>query len=70
MRTSLVEIILTVVMVFFFFLIMVGMYNSAVSEKTILNKSEWVCTKQESKVSTIGGNVIRSNECVNYVKVK
>ena len=70
MRTSLVESILTVVMVFFFCLIMVGMYNSAVSEKTILNKSEWVCTKQESKVSTIGGNVIRSNECVNYVKVK
>ena len=70
MRTSLVEIILTVVMVFFFFLIMIGMYNSAVSEKAILNKSEWVCTKQESKVSTIGGNVIRRNECVNYVKEK
>jgi len=70
MRTSLVEIILTVVTVFFFFLIMVGMYNSAVSEKTILNTSEWVCTKEESKLSLIGGIVIHRNECVNYVKVK
>ena len=69
MRTSLVEIILTVVMVFFFFLIMIGMYNSAVSEKIIISKSEWVCTKEESKLSLIGGVVIHRNECVNYVKV-
>ena len=70
MRTSLVEIILTVVMVFFFCLIMVGMYSSAVSEKTILNKSEWVCTDKEYKVSIIGGKVYSSSDCINYSKEK
>lgn len=70
MRTSLVEIILVTLIVFCFVMIIVGLYNDAVSEKTILNKSEWVCTKEESKLSLIGGVVILRNECVNYVKVK
>lgn len=70
MRTSLVEIILVIWIVFCFVLLIIGLYNEAVSEKIIINKSEWVCTKEESKLSLIGGNVILRNECVNYVKVK
>ena len=70
MRTSLVEIILITLIVFCLVLLIIGLYNNAVSEKITLIKSEWVCTKEESKLSLIGGNVIRRNECVNYVKEK
>ena len=70
MRTSIVEIILITLIVFCLVLLIIGLYNSVVSEKITLIKSEWVCTEKESKVSIIGGKVYSSNECVNYIKEK
>lgn len=68
MRTSLVEIILITLIVFCFVLLIIGLYNNAVSEKITLIKSEWVCTEKESKVSLIGGKVYISSDCINYSK--
>ena len=70
MRVSLVEIILMSLIVFYIVLLIAGLYNSAVSEKITLIKSEWVCTEKESKVSIIGGKVYNSNDCINYSKEK
>ena len=68
MRTSIVEIILIALIVFCLVLLIVGLYNSAVSEKITLIKSEWICTEKESKVSIIGGKVYSSSDCINYSK--
>ena len=70
MRTSLVEIILITLIVFCLVLLFVGLYNSVVSEKITLIKSEWICTEKESKVSIIGGKVYSSSGCINYSKEK
>ena len=70
MRTSLVEIILITLIVFCSIFLIVGLYNSVVSEKITLIKSEWVCTEKESKVSIIGGKVYSSGDCINYSKDK
>ena len=70
MRTSLVEIILITLIVFCLVLLIVGLYNSAVSEKITLIKSGWVCTEKESKVSIIGGKVYSGSDCINYSKEK
>ena len=70
MRTSLVEIILITLIVFCLVLLIIGLYNNVVSEKTTLIKSEWVCTDKESKVSIIGGKVYSSSDCINYSKEK
>lgn len=70
MRTSLVEIILVTLIVFCFVMLIVGLYNDAVSEKITLIKSEWVCTDKESKVSIIGGKVYSNSNCINYAKEK
>ena len=70
MRVSLVEIILMSLIVFYIVLLIAGLYNSAVSEKITLIKSEWVCTEKESKVSIIGGKVYNSSDCINYSKEK
>ena len=73
MRTSLVEIILITLIVFCLVLLIIGLYNNVVSEKTTLIKSEWVCTdkeSKESKVSIIGGKVYSSSDCINYSKEK
>ena len=70
MRTSLVEIILMTLIMFCLVLLIVGLYNSVVSEKITLIKSEWVCTEKESKVSIIGGKVYSSSDCINYSKEK
>ena len=70
MRTSIVEIILITLIVFCLVLLIIGLYNNVVSEKITLIKSEWVCTEEESKVSTIGGKVYSSSDCINYSKEK
>ena len=70
MRTSIVEIILIALIVFCLVLLIIGLYNSVVSEKITLIKSEWVCTEKESKVSIIGGKVYSSSDCINYSKEK
>ena len=70
MRTSLVESILMTLIVFCFILLILGLYNSVVSEKITLIKSEWICTEKESKVSIIGGKVYSSGGCINYSKEK
>ena len=70
MRTSIVEIILITLIVFCLVLLIIGLYNSVVSEKITLIKSEWVCTEKESKVSIIGGKVYSGSDCINYSKEK
>ena len=70
MRTSIVEIILITLIVFCLVVLIIGLYNSVVSEKITLIKSEWVCTEKESKVSIIGGKVYSSSDCINYSKEK
>ena len=70
MRTSIVEIILITLIVFCLVLLFVGLYNSVVSEKITLIKSEWICTEKESKVSIIGGKVYSSSDCISYSKEK
>ena len=70
MRTSIVEIILITLIVFCLVVLIIGLYNSVVSEKITLIKSEWVCTEKESKVSIIGGKVYSSSDCINYSKDK
>ena len=70
MRTSIVEIILITLIVFCLVLLIIGLYNSVVSEKITLIKSEWVCTEKESKVSIIGGKVYSLSDCINYSKEK
>ena len=70
MRTSIVEIILITLIVFCLVVLIIGLYNSVVSEKITLIKSEWVCTEEESKVSIIGGKVYSSSDCINYSKEK
>jgi hypothetical protein len=70
MRFDFVEIILVTLIVFCFVILIIGLYNSVVSEKITLIKSEWVCTEKESKVSIIGGKVYSSSDCINYAKEK
>ena len=70
MRTSIVEIILITLIVFCLVLLIIGLYNSVVSEKITLIKSEWICTEKESKVSIIGGKVYSLSDCINYSKEK
>ena len=70
MRTSIVEIILITLIVFCLVLLIIGLYNSVVSEKITLIKSEWICTEKESKVSIIGGKAYSSSDCINYSKEK
>ena len=70
MRTSLVEIILITLIVLCLVLLIIGLYNSVVSEKITLIKSEWICTEKESKVSIIGGKVYSLSDCINYSKEK
>ena len=70
MRTSLDEIIPITLIVLCFVLLIFGLYNTVVSEKITLIKSEWVCTDKEYKVSIIGGKVYISSDCINYSKEK
>ena len=68
MRFSLVEFILVSLIIFTFGLLIISLYNSFVSDKITLNKSEWVCVEKDPKVSIIGGKVYVLGDCVNYIK--
>ena len=62
------EIVLVSLIVFAFGVLAIPLYIDFVSDKITLNKTEWVCTRKESKVSIIGGKVYIRGDCVNYIK--
>ena len=64
----LLEIIILSLIIFCLALLITSLYNNVVSDKITLNKTEWVCTQKESKVSIIGGKVYVLGDCVKYIK--
>ena len=68
MNFTLVEFLIIAIMVALLGLLFVGLYNDATSEKIALNKSEWVCASEETKLMLINGKALPHKECNTYIK--
>lgn len=68
MNFNLVEFLIITTVVVLLGVFFVGLYNDATSEKIALNKSEWVCTNEETKLMLINGKMIPHKECTTYIK--